>query len=145
MGPSFRPKIHNLTILETGPSSLTLGALVNLTNPTDYSASVPCIDIHIMENGTLLGHATARNLHIVPGENDNLFVTAVWDPLTSGGKQAASVGRELLSQYISGWNTTITLRTHNGSIPTQPALGMALSKFAVDMPTPSLFLSLIHI
>jgi len=109
-----------------------------MTNPTEYAATVPFIDIHIMENGTLLGHATARDLHIVPGENNNLFVTAVYDPLTSGGEEAATVGRELLSQYISGWNTTITLRMHNGSLPTQPALGRALSKFAVEIPTPSL-------
>lgn len=39
---------------------------------------------------------------------------------------------------IAGYNTTLTLRTHEGSIPLQPALGRALQKFSVEMPTPSL-------
>ena len=109
-----------------------------MTNPTKYSASVPYADIHIMKNGSLLGHATARDLYITPGDNHNLLVKAVYDPLDLGGKEAKEVGRELLSQYISGRNTTITLQTHNGSIPTHPALGFALSQFALDIPTPSL-------
>lgn len=32
----------------------------------------------------------------------------------------------------------MTLQTHNGSIPSQPALGHALSQFTFDLPTPSL-------
>ncbi|KAK5127373.1 hypothetical protein LTR85_006712 [Meristemomyces frigidus] len=136
--PAFRPKVFDLQILDTSPTGLTLSALVNITNPTDYSASVPYIDIHILNNGSVLGHATARNLQLGPGENNNLHVTAVWDPLTMGGVNGSKVGRELLSQYISGLNTTLTLQTHKGSIPTQPALGEALAKFAVEMPTPSL-------
>ena len=55
-----------------------------------------------------------------------------------GGKEAKLVGRELLSQYISGWNTTLTLRTHSGTIPSQPALGRALSKFEIELATPRL-------
>ncbi|GAB7355024.1 hypothetical protein MBLNU459_g5626t1 [Dothideomycetes sp. NU459] len=137
-GSTFSPKVGNLQILDTGRSSLTLSALVNLTNPTEYSATVPYIDINILTNGTLLGHATARSVAIAPGENVNIPVTAVWDPLAMGGEKARAVGVELLSQYISGFNTTLTLRTHEGSIPSQPALGKALARFSVDMPTPSL-------
>jgi len=37
-----------------------------------------------------------------------------------------------------GYNTTLTLRTHDGSIPSQPSLGRALARFAVEIPTPSL-------
>jgi hypothetical protein len=44
----------------------------------------------------------------------------------------------LLSQYISGFNTTLTFATHEGSIPNQPALGKALSKFAITLRTPKL-------
>lgn len=117
---------------------MTLSALVNITNPTEYSASVPYIDIHILNNGSILGHATARDLHLVPGANDNMLIKAVWDPPSLGGAKGAEVGRELLSQYISGWNTTLTLQTHEGSVPNQPSLGKALSKFKVEMPTPSL-------
>ncbi|KAK3706732.1 hypothetical protein LTR37_012576 [Vermiconidia calcicola] len=130
----FLPKITDLQILDTSPSSLTLSALMNLTNPTEYAATVPYIDIHIMKNGSLLGHATARDLYVRPGQNDNLLVKAVYAPFG----EAKDVGREFLSQYISGWNTTLVLKMHEESIPSQPALGKALSKFEIEMPTPSL-------
>jgi hypothetical protein len=112
--------------------------LVNISNPTKYSASVPYADIHVLKNGSLLGHATARDLNIKPGLNTHLLVHVVYDPLSMGGKEAKLVGRELLSQYISGWNTSLTLRTHSGTIPSQPALGEALSKFEIELPTPRL-------
>ncbi|KAI5195796.1 hypothetical protein E4T39_08092 [Aureobasidium subglaciale] len=135
---SFTPKIGNLQILDTGKTSLTLTASVNFTNPTEYSATVPYVDIQILTNGTLLGHATAKDVTVVPGVNTNILVTAVWDPKTMSGEEGHRVGVEFLSQYISGFNTTLTLRTHEGTIPAQPALGRALSRFAVDLPTPNL-------
>ncbi|KAL1302624.1 hypothetical protein AAFC00_002995 [Neodothiora populina] len=135
---AFKPEISNLQILETGKSSITFSALVNFTNPTEYSAVVPYVDIHILTNGTLLGHATAKTLSIGPGMNTNIPVTAVWDPMVMGGQHARAVGIEFLSQYISGYNTTITLRTYEGTIPSQPALGRALEDFQVDLPTPNL-------
>ncbi|KAK0323908.1 hypothetical protein LTS16_000481 [Friedmanniomyces endolithicus] len=136
--PSFRPKIFGLQIVDTSPTSLTLSALVNLTNPTNYSATLPYIDLQMLNNDSVIAHATARDLEIVPGPNENLYVEAVWDPLTLGGEVGGKVGREFLSQYISGWNTTITLRMHEGSIPSNPSLGRALGKFEVQIPTPSL-------
>lgn len=72
------------------------------------------------------------------GNNSNIVVDAVWDPLTYSGEKGAHIGRELLSQYISGWNTTLTFRTHSKSIPSQPSLGRSLSRFNVTIPTPSL-------
>lgn len=63
---------------------------------------------------------------------------ATWDPTTFGGEKAAKIGRELLSQYISGFNTTLTFQTHENSIPHQPKLGKALSKFKIELPTPRL-------
>ncbi len=98
----FSPKIGALQILETTKTTLLLQARLNLTNPTDYSASVPFVDINLLSNGTIVGNATARNITVVPGENTNLVVEALWDPLTSSGNAGLAQGRELLSQYISG-------------------------------------------
>lgn len=134
----FRPAISDLQILSTTPSSLTLSALINMTNPTPYGATIPYIDLHILSNGSLLAHTTAKDLRIHPGTNSHLLVKAVWDPLSLSGKAAQSASRELLSRYLSGYNTTLTLQTHSGSIPALPGLGEALSKFAVDIPTPEL-------
>jgi len=55
-----------------------------------------------------------------------------------GGEPAVKVGQELLSQYISGWNTTLTFKTHDRSVPSQPGLGRALSGFNITIPTPRL-------
>jgi hypothetical protein len=85
--------------LDTTKSTLSFQAKVNITNPTEYSAIVPYMNIKLLSNGTEIGHATARNIWVVPGRNDNLMVEALWDPKNKIG---VAQGRELLSQYISG-------------------------------------------
>ncbi|KAL9604994.1 MAG: hypothetical protein Q9219_000182 [cf. Caloplaca sp. 3 TL-2023] len=135
---TFSPKLGGLEILDTTESSLTIGAKVNMTNPTEYAATVPFIDINIIVNDTILGHATARNVSVMPGPNYNLPIVAIWDPSAYSGKKGIHLGNELLSQYISGYNTTLTLRTHTLSIPSQPHLGTALAIFNLTIPTPKL-------
>ncbi|KAI7093181.1 hypothetical protein KC324_g21827, partial [Hortaea werneckii] len=93
----FRPKVFDLNILDTTSSGFTLSALINMTNPTNYSATIPYVDIHISNNGSLLGHATIKDLELKPGNNTRLPIQAVWDPLTLGGGKARGIGRELLS------------------------------------------------
>lgn len=157
----FSPQVGSLEIHDTSKTSLTIGAKVNVTNPTEYAATVPFIDINILVNNTILGHATAQNVSIIPGPNHNLPIVAVWDPSTQSGEKGILTGSELLSQYISGlaslpliphhfeakltptinhtgYNTTLTLRTHALSIPSQPHLGTALSIFNLTIPTPKL-------
>lgn len=109
--------------------------MVNFTNPTSYSATVPYTDVHIVVNDTVLGHGTVKDLAMVPGNNTNVQLTAVWSPGAIDGSKGAAVGRELLSQFISGYNSTLTIRTHAGSIPAQPGLGKALEKFEITIPT----------
>lgn len=99
---SVNLKIGNLSIVDTSPTSITLQAQVNLTNPTNYSATVPYFNINILVNGTVLGQATAKNIYVHPGNNTNLVVSAVWDPLTKSGKKGREMGKEMLSQYVSG-------------------------------------------
>lgn len=95
-------KIGNLSIVDTSPTSITLHANVNLTNPTNYSATVPYFNINILVNGTKLGQATAKDIEVHPGNNTNLLITAIWDPYTNSGAKGKEVGSELLSQYVSG-------------------------------------------
>jgi len=124
--------------LSTSATSINLQARVNFTNPTDYTAHIPSVNIHILNNGSIIGDATVQNIDVIGGNNTNILVQVTWDPTTFGGKKGAKIGRELLSQYISGFNTTLTFQTHEGSIPTLPELGKALSKFAIEIPTPKL-------
>lgn len=133
------PQIGSLEILETTPTSLEIQAKANITNPTEYSAQIPYISINILNSDTILGSVIARDLHIVPGKNTDLVAVATWNPSIRGGAQGSEVGRNLLSQYISGYNTTLTLKTHEGSIPSQPALGKALSNLEIVIDTPKLF------
>lgn len=99
---SFSPEVGELEILDTSRTTLTIGAKVNVTNPTEYAATIPYVDINISVNDTILGHATARDVSVVPGHNHNLAIEAVWNPSSHSGNEGAHVGRELLSQYISG-------------------------------------------
>lgn len=101
-------------------------------------ALVPYFNIHILSNGSVIGDATARDINVTTGNNTNILIEATWDPSTFGGEKAAKIGRELLSQYISGFNTSLTFQTHEGSIPHHPELGKALSRFAITLPTPRL-------
>jgi len=103
----FSPQIGSLRILGTTKSTLSLEAKINITNPTEYSAVVPYVDIKLLSNGTEIGHATARNVSVVPGPNHNIVVEALWDPQTPSGSNGVTQGRELLSQYISGQRPSI--------------------------------------
>ena len=68
------------------------------------------MDINILNNGTILGHATAKDIVVTPGPNYNITVDAVWDPLTASGKIGKKVGKELLSQYLSGTVAALMFR-----------------------------------
>ncbi|KAF7913110.1 uncharacterized protein EAE98_011661 [Botrytis deweyae] len=131
-------KVGDLKIFNTGRTSINLQAKINFTNPTEYTARIPYVNIHILNNGSIIGDATVRDIRVSRGNNTNVLVEATWDPMTFGGEKGRKIGRELISQYVSGFNTTLTFETHEGSIPYQPKLGKALSKFAVTMPTPRL-------
>jgi hypothetical protein len=111
---SAAPKVGAIEITDTSPTSISLRASVNITNPTPYSARIPFISIYVENNGTTIGEAFAENLDVKPGNNTNLSVSAVWNP-SMGGEKGIQRGRDLLSEYISGYNTTVTVRTHRGS------------------------------
>ncbi|KAI9734760.1 MAG: regulator of (H+)-ATPase in vacuolar membrane [Claussenomyces sp. TS43310] len=132
------PQVGDLQIIDTSETSIALKAKVNFTNPTPYTAQVPYINIHIISNGSIVGEATAKNVRVHKGNNTNVGIEAVWNPHKMGGRAGARIGRDLLSQYISGWNTTLTFKTHEQSVPSQPALGRALSNFSFTIPTPRL-------
>ncbi|KAF1960209.1 hypothetical protein CC80DRAFT_405150 [Byssothecium circinans] len=135
---AFAPKIYNLSIVDTSRTSIVLEAHANLTNPTTYSATVPYFNINVLINETIIGQAIARDVYVHPGNNTGILITIIWDPYTNSGEAGKGVGKELLSQYISGYNVSLTLQTHNGTIPSQPALGAALSNFPITLPAPSL-------
>lgn len=131
------PKVNSIRITETSYTSVSIEALVNVTNPTDYTADIPFINIHVLSNGSLVAEATAEDLHVSTGINTNLRVTARWKP-SLGGDQAVVDGRNLISSYLSGYNTTLMLKTHRESFPFQPLLGEALSRVDVNISAPRL-------
>ncbi|KFX99230.1 hypothetical protein V490_01891 [Pseudogymnoascus sp. VKM F-3557] len=134
----INPQVFDLKILDTGKTSLTLEGKANFTNPTNYTATIPSFSIHILSNDSIIGLATVRNAEVTLGNNTNLAVQVLWDPATLGDANSSTNARNLISQYISGWNTSITFQTYSGSIPGQPALGESLSKFPIEMEIPRL-------
>jgi hypothetical protein len=123
---SFDSQVSDLEILDTTPEKLIFAAMVNVTNPTEYSAKVPYVNISISSNGTDLGFATAEGVSVVPGTNLIRIESSLG-------------GRDFISRYLSGENTTLTLRTHEDTIPSIPRLGKALSRIEVEIPTPQVF------
>ncbi|KAG6001807.1 hypothetical protein E4U43_001230 [Claviceps pusilla] len=132
------PQVGELQILNTSSTGLHVRAVVNMTNTTPYAASIPFINIHLLKDTHLIGEAMTRNLHFVQGPNRNMVIEATWDPSSFGGHKAHQVARRLLSEYLSGKNTTLTLKAHRGSIPTLPVLGQALSRINITLSTPRL-------
>lgn len=116
---SFAPKIGSLRLLDTTPSSVLLAVLVNITNPTSYSATVPFVDIQIYIDGTLVGNATTESVSVGPGINENIPVQAKWDPAGLGGEKGKAVGRDLVSRYISGMRLILLSKLSTDSLRLQ--------------------------
>ena len=123
---SFESQVSDLEVLDTTPEKLIFAAMVNVTNPTEYSAKVPYVNISISSNGTDLGFAAAEGVSVEPGTNSIRVKSSLG-------------GRDFISRYLSGENTTLTLRTHSDTIPSMPRLGKALSWIEVEIPTPQVF------
>ncbi|KAI1510635.1 hypothetical protein A1F97_09756 [Pyrenophora tritici-repentis] len=135
-GSGLNIKVGNLAIVDTSPTSLTINAMVNFTNPTNYSATIPYFNINVLANGSHIGSATIENMEVLPGNNTNKLASLLWDPYTFGGDKGKKIGAELLSQYISGFNTTITVQAHEKSVPALPYIGRLLSHFPIERPMP---------
>jgi hypothetical protein len=133
----LQPQVGDVEVVGSTPSSLELQARVNVTNPTPYTAYIPSINLHLLSNGSIIGEVRGHNLNITRGNNTNMLVSAVWSS-SLGGEDGICSGRELLSEYISGFNTSLTLRSHRLSIPGQPLIGEALSKLNLTVPAPKL-------
>ncbi|KAJ5907775.1 hypothetical protein N7495_000457 [Penicillium taxi] len=132
------PRIVSVRLGHTTESLLSVSTLVNFTNPTPYSATVPFVDVLMSFNGTEVAHIIARNISVISGDNTNISVDFLWNPSDFGGPDGVEAGRTLMSSYISGYNTTITIQTHEKSIPGLPELGRALSIIQIDIPMPQI-------
>ncbi|EAS33059.3 uncharacterized protein CIMG_04083 [Coccidioides immitis RS] len=135
---NVNPKIDSIKISHTTESTISLQAVVNFTNPTNYSADIPFIDMKLAYNGSSVAHIMGENLSIFPGHNSFVKVQGLWNPADGNGQQGVISGRDLISRYISGLNTTVTISPHNGSIPFLPELGKALSTLGIEIPVPKL-------
>jgi hypothetical protein len=96
------PGVESLKISQTTRSTVLLQAKINFTNPTNYSAYIPSIDVKLLYNGTDVAHLTARELSVSPGINSGVVIDALWNPLDISGQKGLVAGRDLLSRYVSG-------------------------------------------
>ncbi|KAJ6785770.1 hypothetical protein PWT90_06615 [Aphanocladium album] len=135
---NFKPRIGDIWIRNTTSTAVRLECAVNFTNPTPYRASVPYVNMHIASNDSILGEVTVRDVVVGEGNVTDITVSASWDPTGLGGDASRVAGRKLISDYLSGKNTTLTIRSHRGSIPNLPELGEALSRLNLTFPTPRL-------
>lgn len=96
------PRVESLKISQTTKSTVLLEARINFTNPTNYSAYIPYVDVKLLYNGTDVAHLTARELSVSPGLNSNIVIDASWNPQDMSGEKGVLAGRDLLSRYVSG-------------------------------------------
>ncbi|KAL2833403.1 hypothetical protein BDW59DRAFT_169080 [Aspergillus cavernicola] len=134
----LKPHVESLKLGDTTESSLVVETTVNFTNPTQYSALLPLLDLVLLYNTTKVAHLTARDVTIIPGTNTGVHVDLHWSPLDVGGPSAVLAGQDLLSQYVSGYNTSVMIATHEGTIPALPKLGQALSRLGLEVQIPKL-------
>lgn len=118
----FTHKVGEISVVATTESKLTIQAKVNITNPTDYYANIPRVDAELYANGTRVGNAWGGG-NIKPGPN-KITSFIEWDK--------TSVGSEFLSQFISGYNVSLTIQP--GRLPGLPAIPMNIT-----IPVPHMF------
>ncbi|EXJ85879.1 hypothetical protein A1O1_06248 [Capronia coronata CBS 617.96] len=118
------PELKGMEVVDTSDTSLILQATVNLINPTEYSVSIPYCNVSLWVNDTRVGYAWL-SADVIPGPNQ-ITARAAWE--------VGAVGGEWLSQYISGYNTTLTIKSHADSIPNFPD-----PKVEMTVPTPKMF------
>ncbi|KAL4798877.1 hypothetical protein BDV19DRAFT_356341 [Aspergillus venezuelensis] len=135
---ALKPHLESLELGATTESSLQVKTKINFTNPTPYSATVPLVDLLMVYNATKIAHVTAKDVNVVPGANTGVKVDLQWSPLDLSGQPGVLAGQELLSQLVSGFNTTVTMTSHKGSIPALPKLGQALSRLGLAVQIPKL-------
>ena len=111
-------------------------ALVNVSNPTPYTASIPYVSVYIFAQGHHIGEVVARDVDVQLGNNTDILVHATWDPASFGGEEARETGRRVLSDYISGKNVSLVVQSHRGSFPSMPEIGEALSGLNLTVPAP---------
>lgn len=134
----LHPRVVSLEIKNTTESSLYVSTQMNFTNPTNYSATIPFMDVLMLYNRTALAHIVARNITIIPGNNTKVPIDFLWSPLDISGVDGKEAGRALISSVASGLNTSVTIKTHEGTFPSLPNVGKGLSAVPIDVPVPRL-------
>ncbi|KAL8243833.1 hypothetical protein R6Q59_010091 [Mikania micrantha] len=120
----FKHEVKSIDVVGSTEEEVILQATVDVINPTNYSAHIPHVNISVWCNETSLGHAWG-SFDVGPGTNEVVVQASLGHSM---------VGSELLSQYISGRNTSLTLRTQDGGIP-----GLPNPNLSIAVPMPHLF------
>jgi len=115
----FEHKVGEISVVDTSETKLTMQARVTITNPTEYYADMPRVDAELFVNGTKMGNAWGGG-KIQPGDNE-IVSFVEWDK--------TSVGAEFLSQFISGYNVSLTIKP--GKLPGLPEIPMNIT---VEVP-----------
>lgn len=81
----LKPQIESLELGPTTESSALIKTKINVTNPTEYSATVPLADFILLYNTTPVARVTTRDLSVVPGVNTGVPVDFFWSPEDASG------------------------------------------------------------
>lgn len=98
----LNPRIESLELGPTTESSALIKTKINLTNPTEYSATVPLADFVLLYNTTPVAHVSTRNISVAPGVNTGIPIDFFWSPMEASGPDGIKAGHKMMSRYASG-------------------------------------------
>ncbi|UZJ54482.1 hypothetical protein CBS101457_003802 [Exobasidium rhododendri] len=110
---------------------ITLAVNLTMVNPSNLKLSVGDVTFHLIVGGAVLGTATLYNTTIRPGRND-FAASVLFDP-----NSHPSIGAPMLSDFISGKDTEVTIGGFAGS-SSIPSLAPSLETLRLSSTLPSL-------
>jgi len=121
-------------VIETLLNQVEINTLVEMTNPINYSLTVPLMELALLYEDSVIGRVVLYNAEIE--KNATIQTNGIW--------QNTPVAERFVSHYISGEDPILTVLADNGTFPTSPDLSHAISGFNISLPFPKLTQSSCH-
>jgi len=126
---AIKPKIVGpMSVIETFADQVEINTLVELSNPINYTLSIPVMEMALVYEGAIIGRVMLFNVEME--KNATIQTNGIW-------KKSLAAER-FASQYISGEDPIMTVLADEGTFPTAPKLSQALSGFNISLPFPKI-------
>ncbi|BFZ56137.1 hypothetical protein PYCC9005_003179 [Savitreella phatthalungensis] len=125
-------KVSEMNVTQSSESTLAMLVVGQAQSPLPYDVSVKELRAIVQFHDTEIGILTAHGLQLQEGKVP-LRATILFNRTTPAQK---TEGESMLSSYLSGNETLVTLKAFEGSLPNHPQLGAALGRVPVKLEIP---------